>query len=134
MNFLHYEIPPTAGLPLHITDFLLKFNSLEKKLSQFIGVDTIQIECSATAALVVVLSSLKKLSHKKKVIISAYTCPWVPIAIIHCGLIPVVCDSKREHFDFDLKKLHASLDQDVLAIIPTHLAGKIADIKKITLM
>ena len=35
------------------------------------------------------------------------------------------------HNDFDLKKLRASLDQDVLAIIPTHLAGKIADVKKI---
>lgn len=131
MNFFHYEIPPTAGLPLHISDFFPKLNSFEEKLSQFIGVSAVQIECSATVALVVALSSIKKLSHKKKVIISAYTCPWVPIAIIHCGLIPIVCDSKKEHFDFDLKKLRASLDQDVLAIIPTHLAGKIADIKKI---
>ena len=131
MNFFHYEIPPTAGLPLHISDFLPRAHSFEKKLSQFIGVDEVQIECSATAALVITLLSLKKLSHKKKVIISAYTCPWVPIAIIHCGLIPVVSDSKKEHFDFDLKKLHAALDQDVLAVIPTHLAGKIADIKKI---
>ena len=131
MNFFHYEIPPTAGLPLHISDFLPRAHSFEKKLSQFIGVDEVQIECSATAALVITLLSLKKLSHKKKVIISEYTCPWVPIAIIHCGLIPVVSDSKKEHFDFDLKKLHAALDQDVLAVIPTHLAGKIADIKKI---
>jgi dTDP-4-amino-4,6-dideoxygalactose transaminase len=131
MNFFHYEIPPTAGLPLHISDFFPKLNSFEEKLSRFIGVSAVQIECSATVALVVALTSLKKLSHKNKVIISAYTCPWVPIAIIHCGLIPVVCDSKKEHFDFDLKKLRTSLDQDVLAIIPTHLAGKIADVKKI---
>jgi len=131
MNFFHYEIPPTAGLPLHISDFFPKLNSFEEKLSRFIGVGAVQIECSATVALVVALTSLKKLSHKNKVIISAYTCPWVPIAIIHCGLTPVVCDSKKDHFDFDLKKLHTSLDQDVLAIIPTHLAGKIAEVKKI---
>ena len=66
MNFFHYEIPPTAGLPLHISDFLPRAHSFEKKLSQFIGVDEVQIECSATAALVITLSSLKKLSHKKK--------------------------------------------------------------------
>ena len=66
MNFFHYEIPPTAGLPLHISDFFPKLDSFEEKLSQFIGVSTVQIECSATVALVVALSSLKKLSHKKK--------------------------------------------------------------------
>jgi len=131
MNFFHYEVPPTAGLPLHHSDFFPSGHSLEEKLSQFIGTHNVQIECSATSALVVALSSLKNLSPKKKVIISAYTCPWVPIAVIHCGLIPVVCDSKKEHFDFDLKKLKSTLNHDVLAIIPTHLAGKIADVKKI---
>ena len=66
MNFFHYEVPPTAGLPLHLSDFFPSAHSLEEKLSQFIGVDAVQIECSATAALVITLSSLKKLSHKKK--------------------------------------------------------------------
>ena len=61
MNFFQYEIPPTAGLPLHISDFFPKLNSFEEKLSQFIGVDAVQIECSATAALVITLSSLKKI-------------------------------------------------------------------------
>ena len=131
MNFFHYEVPPTAGLPLHLSDFFPSAHSLEAKLSQFIGTHNVQIECSATSALVVALTSLKNLSPKKKVIISAYTCPWVPIAIIHCGLIPVVCDSNKEHFDFDLKKLKFTLNDDILAIIPTHLAGKIADVKKI---
>lgn len=84
MNFFHYEIPPTAGLPLHLSDFFPNTLSLEEKLSRFIGTHNVQIECSATSALVVSLASLKKLSSKKKVIISAYTCPWVPIAIIHC--------------------------------------------------
>ena len=131
MNFFHYEVPPTAGLPLYLSDFFPSAHSLEKKLSQFIGTHQVQIECSATSALVVALTSLKNLSPKKKVIISAYTCPWVPIAIIHSGLIPVVCDSNKEHFDFDLTKLKSTLNHDVLAIIPTHLAGKIADVKKI---
>jgi dTDP-4-amino-4,6-dideoxygalactose transaminase len=131
MNFFHYEVPPTAGLPLHLSDFFSSTPSFEKKLSHFIGTHNVQIECSATVAIVVALTSLKKLSSKKKVIISAYTCPWVPIAIIHCGLEPVVCDSNKEHFDFNLKKLKSTLSHDVLAIIPTHLAGKIADIKKI---
>jgi len=103
MNFFHYEVPPTAGLPLHLSDFFISTPSFEKKLSRFIGTHNVQIECSATSALVVALSALKKLSPKKKVIISAYTCPWVPIALIHCGLEPIVCDSNKEHFDFDLK-------------------------------
>ena len=131
MNFFHFEVPPTAGLPLHLSDFFPSAHSLEAKLSQFIGTHNVQIECSATSALVVALTSLKNLSPKKKVIISAYTCPWVPIAIIHCGLMPVVCDSNNKHFDFNLKKLESILNDDVLAIIPTHLAGKIADVKKI---
>ncbi|MSQ80188.1 MAG: DegT/DnrJ/EryC1/StrS aminotransferase family protein [Candidatus Methylopumilus sp.] len=131
MNLLHYEVPPTAGLPIYIHDFFSQSDSLEKKLAEFIGVDTVQIECSGTVALVVALMSLKKLSGRQKVIISAYTCPWVPVALIHCGLTPIISDAKKNHFDFDLKKLKASLGKDVLAIIPTHLGGKIADVKNI---
>ena len=122
------EPPPTAGLALSWRDFLPGPPSLEQKIADFIGVPEVQIECSGTAALVVALLTLKNMSPRRSVVISAYTCPWVAFAVVQCGLHPVVCDSRKNHFEFCLKSLTAVCTNDTLAVIPTHLAGRVADL------
>ena len=129
------EVSPTAGLTLRWHDFLvLPFfsyskNTLEAKLAKYVGVEEAQVECSGTAALVVALEALKQFSDRKQVVMSAYTCPWVALAVIHCGLTPVLADSRKEHFDYCQNALKKACSQDTLAVVHTHLAGRVADVQ-----
>jgi dTDP-4-amino-4,6-dideoxygalactose transaminase len=60
------------------------------------------------------------------VVVPAYTCPLVPLAIAHCGLTPVACDLARSHFDLCPEALERACNEDTLAVIPTHLGGRVA--------
>ena len=124
------EIPPTAGLPLRWRDLVpaAAAGSLDEGLAAFFDVPTVQIECSGTAALIVALTTLKRASARRSVVIPAYTCPLVPLAIIHCGLKPVLCDVRKNGFDCCPQALERATNDDTLAIIPTHLGGRVADL------
>ena len=123
------EPPPTAGLPLHWRDFLPGSQSLEEGLAEFLQQPAVQIECSGTAALVVALTTLKQQSPRRSVVIPAYTCPLVALAVSHCGLIPVVCDTRKNHFDSCPDSLAAVCNEDTLAVVLTHLGGRVADLE-----
>ncbi len=125
------EPPPTAGLPLNWSDFLPTAATLEGELAQMLDVPWVQVECSGTAALVVALLTLKKMSNRQSVVITAYTCPWVLVAVVHCGLKPVLCDTVANHFELDTHALNQVCNQDTLAIVPTHLAGRVADMQSV---
>ncbi len=131
------EIPPTAGLPLHWRDFLpASGHAFEAGLATFLHSPSVQIECSGTTALIVALTALKRTSARRSVVIPAYTCPLVALAIQHCGLKPVLCDLRQDHFDLSPRTLEEVCNDDTLAIIPTHLGGRVADVdnvKKIAL-
>ena len=123
------EVPPTAGLPLRWRDFLpAPGRSLEAGMAALLRLPAVQIECSGTAALIVALTTLKQASARRAVIIPAYTCPLVVLAIGHCGLKPVLCDLRCDHFDLDLQALQGLCNDDILAVIPTHLGGRVADV------
>jgi dTDP-4-amino-4,6-dideoxygalactose transaminase len=128
----HKEPPPTAGLPLTWRDFLPQPSSLEQDLATFLSSVEVQIECSGTAAIMVALSALKASSTRRSVIIPAYTCPFVPLAILRCGLTPILCDTRRNHFDLCPNALAKVCGDDTLAIMPTHLGGRLADIAMAT--
>jgi perosamine synthetase len=132
-----WEVPPTAGLPLRWRDFLpTPGRSFEARLAMFLHLPSVQIECSGTAALIVALTALKRTSSRRSVAIPAYTCPLVALAIQHCGLKPVLCDLRQDHFDLSPQALEEACGDDTLAIVPTHLGGRVADIvsvKKIAL-
>src|SRR5712671_271660 len=128
------EVPPTAGLPLHWRDFVTRHHSssLEETLAAFLDVPWVRLECSGTAALIIALTTLKRTSSRRSVIIPAYTCPLVALAVLHCGLEPVLCDLAPDSFDFCAEGLERLCDNDVLAIIATHLGGRVADLARIT--
>lgn len=126
------EVPPTAGLPLAWRDLVAPLaQSLERGLGEFLGVSWLRIECSGTAALVVALSALKRRSARRRVIVPAYTCPLVAFAVLHCELIPVPCDLLPGSFQFDPDRLAALCKADTLAVIPTHLGGRVADLSPV---
>ena len=123
------EIPPTAGLLLRWSDLIPRRGaSLDDAMAAFLGVPAVQLECSGTAALIVALSALKRNSPRRRVVVPAYTCPLVVLAVIHCGLTPVLCDVRRGHFDFSPEMLASVVDDETLAVIPTHLGGRVADV------
>jgi dTDP-4-amino-4,6-dideoxygalactose transaminase len=125
------EAPPTAGLPPRWGDlwpFAPRQGSLERRAAAFIGADEVQAECSGTAALVVALTTLHRLSGRRVVVVPAYTCPLVAIAVAHCGLELRLCDLAPGSIDFDAQALARACDRDVLALVPTHLGGRVADV------
>lgn len=126
-----YEVPPTAGLPPSISDLFTSGGNLADMASQIMGLPSPQVECSGTASLVVALSTLKNASNRSEVIIPAYTCPLVPIAVASCGLQIRLCDLAPDDFDLDTAQLASLVNDNTLAILPTHLGGRVADIPSV---
>jgi perosamine synthetase len=125
-----HELPPTAGLPLRLADFRPGTASLAADVARQLGVPSLQMECSGTACLLVTLMALRELQPKRRrVVIPAFTCPLVAIAVQQAELEIVLCDVRPGHFDMDPAALRAACDEQTLAIVPTHLAGRIADIE-----
>ena len=80
---------------------------------------------SGTAALYLILETLKKLSLKKTVVIPSYICPLVPLAIARAGLKVEVCDITGRDYNFnpgELDRLCAE-NGDLLAVVATHIGG-----------
>lgn len=127
-----HEVPPTAGLPLRWRDFFsATAESMENGFAPLLDVPAVQIECSGTASLIVILTTLKRASARRSVIIPAYTCPLVVLAIVHCELTPVLCDLSKDDFDLSPQTLESLISDDTLAIIPTHLGGRVADLSHV---
>lgn len=123
------ELPPTAGLPLRLTDLRPGRAPFAAQVAAWLGVEQLQLECSGTAAMVVALRAMHTLRPQRdEVIVPAWTCPLVALAIHRAGLTLRLCDLAPNHFDFDHQQLAALAGERTLAIVPTHLAGRVADV------
>ena len=122
------ELPPTAGLPLCWRDLLPGAPTLARDVAAQLGTPPLQLECSGTASLLIALTTLRELQPgRRRVAVPAYTCPLVAIAVRQAGLELQLCDLRAGHYDMDPVALRAACDERTLAIIPTHLGGRIAD-------
>ncbi|MGJ8517064.1 DegT/DnrJ/EryC1/StrS family aminotransferase [Carnimonas bestiolae] len=123
------EPPPTGGLPARARDWLPGRSDLTAELARFLGVERALLSCSGTAALVAALDALKaRAPARRKVIIPAYTCPLVAIAVVHCGLEPILCDLLPDSFDLEPEQLEQLCNNATLAVVPTHFGGHVSDI------
>jgi perosamine synthetase len=129
-------IPPTAA-PISPTDLMYGFygiansslnEKLEREIKEYFCAKHVFLVSSGKAALFLILSGLKRLTRKRKVIIPAYTCFSVPSAIRMAGLDIVLCDIRPETLDFDYSQLRDLIDDDTMCVIPTHLFGIPADV------
>ncbi|MCL1825094.1 MAG: DegT/DnrJ/EryC1/StrS family aminotransferase [Betaproteobacteria bacterium] len=120
------ELPPTAGLPLPLPELFGARGGFSRAAQDYVGAPYAGLACSGTASLVLILTALRRLSGCRTVIVPAYTCPLVALAVAHCGLRLRLCDLAADSLDFDMKALAAMCDEDTLAIMPTHLAGRVA--------
>ncbi|MCL2457374.1 MAG: DegT/DnrJ/EryC1/StrS family aminotransferase [Desulfobulbus sp.] len=126
------ELPPTAGLPLTWSDYLHKPGlSFAEGLTQWPGLPDPIMTCSGTAALVVALKTLhQRHPNRNAVIAPAYNCPLVPLATcLVSGLRAIACDTVAGGSDLDLQQLDSLCDERTLAVIPTHLGGRVADVR-----
>ncbi|MDR6729749.1 MULTISPECIES: DegT/DnrJ/EryC1/StrS family aminotransferase [Delftia] len=123
-------LPPTAGLPLRAADLLPWGDAdLATALAQWLGVPAVQLECSGTSALMVALQTLRHLAPgRSEVIAPAYTCPLVALAVAHCGLQLRLCDLRPDTLDMSRHHLRALCSERTLAVLPTHLCGRVADV------
>jgi dTDP-4-amino-4,6-dideoxygalactose transaminase len=122
-----HELPPTAGLPLRWSDLAPGAPRLATALADQLGTPPLQLECSGSACLLLALLTLRALQpQRRRVVIPAYTCPLVAIVVHQAGLEVQLCDLRRGHYDMDPVALRAACDAHTLAIIPTHLAGRVA--------
>lgn len=125
----HHELPPTAGLPLRLSDLRPGPATLAADIAAQLGTPALQLECSGTACLLITLIALRTLQPQRhRVVVPAYTCPLVAIAVQQAGLELQLCDLRAGHYDMDPAALRAACDERTLAIIPTHLAGRVADV------
>ena len=124
-----HELPPTAGLPLRLGDLRPGAPTLADDVAALLGTPPLQLECSGTAALLIALTTLCELQpQRRRVVVPAFTCPLVAIAVQQAGLELQLCDLKPGHYDMDPAALRAACDERTLAIMPTHLAGRVADV------
>lgn len=124
-------VPPTAGLPLRLGDLMPWGDAnFDDALAAWLNVPEVQLECSGTSALMVALRTLQKIAPgRNEVIMPAYTCPLVAMAISQCGLQARLCDLSRDALDMDEEMLRALCSEKTLAIVPTHLGGRVADVR-----
>ncbi|MEO7065915.1 MAG: DegT/DnrJ/EryC1/StrS family aminotransferase [Rhodanobacter sp.] len=124
-----HELPPTAGLPPHWSDLRPGAATLATTVAAQLGTPPLQLECSGSACLLIALLTLRKLRpQRRRVVMPAFTCPLVAIVVHQAGLELQLCDLLPDHYDMDPAALRAVCNEQTLAIIPTHLGGRIADV------
>ena len=133
-------IPPTAA-PLSWKDLwrgLVGIFSGERAIRRFEGelkiyykVDHVFLVSSGKAALTLILKALQSLSHRREVLIPAYTCFSVPSAILKARLKVALCDIEILTFDFDKKLFEEAVNDQTLCVIPSHLFGVPSDMNRI---
>ncbi len=132
-------IPPAAS-PVSFRDILRglcglldrrAIGAFERELRTEFGAEHVFLVSSGRAALALILSGLRSLSGRKKVILPAYTCYSVPSAVVKAGLDIVLCDVDPDTLDFDYEFLERILDRDTLCVVSTHLFGIPSDVARI---
>ncbi|PNS09084.1 DegT/DnrJ/EryC1/StrS family aminotransferase [Solilutibacter silvestris] len=123
------EIPPTAGLPPRFSDLFAQHGDLAATLATQLDVDAALVTCSGTAALMLALRvAQQRQPERDVVVVPAYTCPLVAIAVHAIGLRLRIVDLRHDSLDMDEYALRAQLDERVLAVVPTHLGGRVTDV------
>lgn len=102
---------------------------LEKEFADLLGSKYALAVSSCSAALFLSLKSLD-LPRDARVLIPGFTFAAVPSAVVHADCIPVLCEV-GENYRIDLDDFNAKLDQDIAAVIISHMRGHTSDMDAI---
>jgi dTDP-4-amino-4,6-dideoxygalactose transaminase len=130
-----------AGMKITMNDFKQGLKSVvcngndgfdfEDKFKDYLGLEYAFGVSSGSVALYLILKALRVRSDKDEVIIPAFICPTVPLAIARAGLRIKVCDNSRDNFNFDYQQLRETINDKTLCVIAAHLAGFPCDLDKL---
>jgi perosamine synthetase len=105
------------------------------ELRDYHGANECFLVSSGKAALLLLLKACSRLFPQRQlVVIPAYTCYSVPAAISRAGLRARLCDIDPDTLDFDfrcLAEIMAAEKENILCLLPTHLFGLPADVRRL---
>jgi len=102
---------------------------LEREFADMIGSKYALAVSSCSAALFLSLKALN-LPRDARVLIPGFTFAAVPSSIIHADCYPVLCEVK-DNYRIDMADFEAKLDQDIAAVIISHMRGHTSDMDAI---
>lgn len=111
-----------------LTNMGPKHELLKKELSEYLGVENIELLVNGHLALEMTMQAM---GLKGDVITTPFTFVSTTHAIVRCGLNPVFCDIDPEDYTMDADKLEAVLTKDTCAVMPVHVYGNICNIEAI---
>lgn len=98
---------------------------LETDFSRMMGSNYALAVSSCSAALFLSLKSLD-LKPGARVLIPGFTFAAVPSSVLHAGCHPILCEV-GDNYRIDLSDFEAKLDQDISAVIISHMRGHTSD-------
>lgn len=102
---------------------------LEAEFARMMGVKYALAVSSCSAALFLSLKALN-LPRDARVLIPGFTFAAVPSAVVHADCIPVLCEVGA-NYRIDLDDFATRLDQDISAVIISHMRGHTSDMDAI---
>ncbi len=102
---------------------------LEQEFADFMGAKYALAVASCSAALFLSLRSLG-LKRGARVLIPAFTFAAVPSAVVHADCVPVLVEV-GDNYRIDLADFEARLDEDISAVLISHMRGHTSDMDAI---
>ncbi len=102
---------------------------LEQEFAAFMGCKYALAVSSCSAALFLSLKALG-LHRDARVLIPAFTFAAVPSSVVHADCVPVLCEV-GENYRIDLADFEAKLDDNIDAVIISHMRGHTSDMDAI---
>lgn len=111
-----------------LTNMGIKHSELEKKLKDYLGVQSISLFVNGHMALELILQAM---NLSGEVITTPFTFASTTHAIVRNGLTPVFCDINPLNYTIDADKIESLITDKTTAILPVHVYGNICDVEKI---
>lgn len=102
---------------------------LEQEFADLLGSRYALAVSSCSAALFLAMKALD-LPHGARVLIPAFTFAAVPSAVLHADCVPVLCEV-GQNFRIDLDDFAARLEDDIAAVLISHMRGHTSDMDRI---
>jgi len=102
---------------------------LEREFADLLGAKYALAVSSCSAALFLSLKALG-LPRDARVLIPGFTFAAVPSSVVHADCLPVLCEV-GENYRIDMADFEARLDQDISAVIISHMRGHTSDMDAI---
>jgi dTDP-4-amino-4,6-dideoxygalactose transaminase len=111
-----------------LTNMGEKHKELQKELTQYLGVDHLELLVNGHMSLEL---SMQALNLHGEVITTPFTFASTTHAIVRNHLKPVFCDIDPDDFTIDVTKIEELITDNTCAIVPVHVYGNVCQIEEI---